>query len=41
MSKVLDISSVIKCLNKYLACLRNSKTTCDCLTWIVLYKELY
>ena len=27
-------------MSKYLVHLINSKTTCDCLTWIVLYKEL-
>ena len=28
-------------MSKYLIYLINSKTTCDCIIWIVLYKELY
>ena len=28
-------------MSKYLVYLINAKTTCGCLTWIVLYKELY
>ena len=28
-------------MSKYLVYYINSKAICDCLTWIVLYKELY
>ena len=37
----LDISNVIVCLAKYLFYLTNSKTACDCLAWIALYKEFH
>ena len=37
----LDIRKNVKKLSKYLVYLLNSKTTCDCLTWMFLYKELY
>ena len=32
---------VIFALSKYLVYLINSKGTCNCLIWIVLYRELY
>ena len=38
----LDIKKCHKIkMSKYLVYVIISKTTCDCLTWIVLYKELY
>ena len=36
----LDIRNVYK-ISKYLVYLINSKTKCDCLTWMVFYEELY
>ena len=27
-------------MSKYLVYLINTETTCDCLTWVVLYKKL-
>ena len=36
----LDIRKNVKKISKYLVYLLNSKTTCDCLTWMFLCKEL-